>query len=242
MDIAKNLIKHLIPARVRFLIRKFLLQVHYRLFHIYRKLCHKMTLSEQIRLQDNERKIWKNVLDEIAKSGQKEIYERSILKMEQELHSLLSENIKTVLEIGCDIGRDVEWFQKQNYKYIGLDIYMPCLYTVKTKGETVTCGAIEYLPFKKDSFDAIYARDILEHSSDIKLTLKEIKRVVKVEGVLVFKVPVCWDDDPSHMLHLGVRAWKRLLSKRCGEIVKIKKLTYLDPESIIGCVSITSKK
>jgi len=243
-QVAKNLVKHLVPTRMRFLIRKFLLQVHYRLFHISRKLRHKITLSEQIRMQDSERERWKNVLDEIAKSGQKEIYEESILKMEQELYALFPENVKTILELGCGVGResDIDRFRKNKYNYVGLDIYLPSLHTIKDKGELSVCGAIEYLPFKKDSFDTVYARDTLEHSSNIKITLKEIKHVLKKEGILIFKVPIQWDDDPSHMIHLGMRAWERLISKRCGEIVKIKKLNYLNPKAIIGCVSITSKK
>lgn len=45
------------------------------------------------------------------------------------------------------------------------------------------------LPFEKDSFDAVFALEVLEHVHEPENVLDEIKRVLKKDGYAVFLVP-----------------------------------------------------
>lgn len=48
------------------------------------------------------------------------------------------------------------------------------------------------LSYVDNSFDLILNSDVLEHVPDVELALREIRRVLKPDGIFVFTVPVVW--------------------------------------------------
>ena len=50
-------------------------------------------------------------------------------------------------------------------------------------------GMAENLPYKDESFEVVYSSHVLEHVQDEILSLKEIKRVLKDDGVLIIGMP-----------------------------------------------------
>ena len=50
-------------------------------------------------------------------------------------------------------------------------------------------GAAEKLPFYDNYFEIVYCSHVLEHVNDEKKSLKEIKRVIKENGVLIIGMP-----------------------------------------------------
>eukprot|EP00039_Didymoeca_costata_P001984 m.56732 g.56732 ORF g.56732 m.56732 type:complete len:157 (+) comp11058_c0_seq2:670-1140(+) len=51
---------------------------------------------------------------------------------------------------------------------------------------TFVTGSAYELPFTNETFDVVVISDVLEHLHDLQLTVKEISRVLKPNGILVF--------------------------------------------------------
>lgn len=79
-----------------------------------------------------------------------------------------------VLEIGCGQKPYAEWFSNAD-SYIGLDV------TTAEKNVDVL-GNGTMLPFKDNSFDAVASFQVLEHISDPQVFIKEMGRVLNVDG------------------------------------------------------------
>ena len=81
-----------------------------------------------------------------------------------------------VLEIGCG-PKHYERYCRG--KYVGIDIaFDPDLK-----------ASAAMLPLKSDSFDSIFAFDVLEHMSNLKIALEECNRVLKNGGKLIVITP-----------------------------------------------------
>lgn len=78
-----------------------------------------------------------------------------------------------------------------NYgKTFGIDVSWDAIKYCKQKNiETILRGDAHNLPFKSDSFDIVVALDVFEHLEDDIASMKEIERVLKSEGKLIFNVP-----------------------------------------------------
>ncbi len=100
-----------------------------------------------------------------------------------------------LLEIGCGCGEASVYFAKCGADVYATDLSEGMVELAKHVAEyhgttihTVVCPA-ERLPFDDNSFDFVYAANILHHV-DIKTALKEIKRVLKPDGVLLAWDPI----------------------------------------------------
>jgi glycogen(starch) synthase len=69
-------------------------------------------------------------------------------------------------------------------------------------------GVLESLPWPDKMFDVVYACHILEHSPDISRAFSEIRRVLKPDGILLFGVPVGYDNEPAHIHNRELNEWK----------------------------------
>jgi len=94
-----------------------------------------------------------------------------------------------VLEIGCGLGSDSRQIAKVGGHIVSLDLSFDNVYLTK-KGAAllgldksrVICADAENLPFKDDSFDAIYSFGVLHHTPNTKKAIDEIYRVLKPKG------------------------------------------------------------
>ncbi|NEO31727.1 MAG: methyltransferase domain-containing protein [Symploca sp. SIO3C6] len=64
----------------------------------------------------------------------------------------------------------------------------------------VTQGSFEDIPYPDNSFDIVWSQDAILHSSDRTQVLKEIKRVLKSGGELVFTDPMQSETSPPGLL------------------------------------------
>jgi len=88
---------------------------------------------------------------------------------------------KTVLDLGC---RDkiLKKYLKKDVKYQGVDF--------KMDEEVVSYNLEEGIPFEDNSFDVVFALDVLEHLENIHQLIDEIKRVAKNEAIIA--LPNCY--------------------------------------------------
>lgn len=79
------------------------------------------------------------------------------------------------LEIGCG--------KHKEKGAIGVDIF-------RTDATDIVCDLNgRHLPFDENTFDRVYARDVLEHLADIKAVMEEIHRVCKNNAEVHIRVP-----------------------------------------------------
>ena len=107
----------------------------------------------------------------------------------QLLEMLGKEPDNTILEIGVGNGRDSIFFAKKGNKVTGIDIASGAVEMAKKNAHlagvlnkiTFQIGDAEQLRFKDSSFDGVYSISVL-HATDLKLSLKEVARVLRTQG------------------------------------------------------------
>jgi 2-polyprenyl-6-hydroxyphenyl methylase/3-demethylubiquinone-9 3-methyltransferase len=96
------------------------------------------------------------------------------------------------LDVGCGPGLLTEFMIEQGVDGGGVDIDPSLVTKAKTRIEArgracaFVVGRVEQLPYRDGSFDICVANSLLEHAADWEATLREITRVLKPEGLLVF--------------------------------------------------------
>lgn len=71
-----------------------------------------------------------------------------------------------------------------------VDISTPAVERLKARGGIAQCGEITALPFADHSFDLVTAFDVVEHVENDQSVFKEMTRVLKPSGSLIFSVPL----------------------------------------------------
>ncbi|MFQ6049433.1 MAG: class I SAM-dependent methyltransferase [Candidatus Paceibacterales bacterium] len=98
-----------------------------------------------------------------------------------------------VLDLGCGNGRWVKLFQQKKVDYIGIDSSEKLIEIAKTSYPQAKFQVAEALnlPFPNNFFDKIYSIAVLHHipSENLRIQfLKEAKRVLRPEGILILTV------------------------------------------------------
>jgi SAM-dependent methyltransferase len=94
-----------------------------------------------------------------------------------------------VLDAGCGSGRTLEELVGYGEVHgIELDPQAAEIAQARGVGE-VRVGRLEELPWEADTFELITCLDVIEHTSDDRATLRELRRVSKPGGWLLVTVP-----------------------------------------------------
>ncbi len=94
----------------------------------------------------------------------------------------------SALDIGCNEGGLSKRFPGIDYH--GIDIDKDAVSTARKKGLNVVQHNLDtQLPYTANSFDVVFCLDVLEHLSNPKSVMMEIKRVVKKNGKIVISLP-----------------------------------------------------
>ena len=114
-----------------------------------------------------------------------------------------------ILDIGAGYGFLEEVLEKKtNVDISGIDISPEGIKNLKKRfqGE-FRLGTILKIPFKKDSFDVVFALEVLEHlSPDVVFkAFSETRRVLKKTGFLIISMPIFEDFNESEINPSGHR-------------------------------------
>lgn len=97
---------------------------------------------------------------------------------------------KRILDIGCYDGTISKLLQNNNNKVIGTDLSNKAALIAKTKGITcIQSDVSQGLAFKNDTFDVVFAAEVIEHIFDLSFFMNEVKRVLKSNGLLILSTP-----------------------------------------------------
>lgn len=107
---------------------------------------------------------------------------------------------ETVLDLGSGRCWSTRFLSRKGCYAVGLDILLTKYVGLFTSDIYIdreniyferVCGSMNTLPFRDQVFDLVFISATLHHSSNISITLKEVSRVLKIQGqVFIINEPV----------------------------------------------------
>jgi methionine biosynthesis protein MetW len=95
-----------------------------------------------------------------------------------------------ILDIGCADGGFLAKFDKQTWKKFGIDVSAKAISAAKHKGiQAKVCDITKGITFPANSFDVVVAAEVIEHIYDTDFFLKEIRRILKPNGIFAVSTP-----------------------------------------------------
>ena len=103
------------------------------------------------------------------------------------MRNIKTEGIDNILEVGCGEGANIYNLYSGEKKFVGVDIDCGKLGVAAPlfKKSTFVCADALNLPFRDNSFDLVFCRDVLHHVSDRKIMVDEMLRVCRLKGKIV---------------------------------------------------------
>lgn len=118
-------------------------------------------------------------------------HKREVASVSELLQLLLPYNRESMIDVGTSVGDWIVDYRNLRFKKIvGIDISEERSKKAKEKGfdETYTCNAYD-TPFNDESQNCLISNDVLVHvlqDSDKLRIFKEVKRILKNDGVFIF--------------------------------------------------------
>ena len=160
------------------------------------------------------------------------------------LYSYYIDKGKSILEIGCGNGMKLNIYKKYGMKTYGLEPYGPPLRN-KEKKLGISKKSIKNANFKKNSFDYIILKEVLEHIPNQRLVLMKCYEWLKPGGKLIITIPNTsgiWNkifkknwygyDIPRHLYNYNPKNFSFFIKKFGFKIKKIR--TYDMPYMLDG--------
>jgi 2-polyprenyl-3-methyl-5-hydroxy-6-metoxy-1,4-benzoquinol methylase len=96
-----------------------------------------------------------------------------------------------ILDAGCAFGDLLALLDNNNYQTYGIDISKYALEKARkiTKAQLLLGDLNDTLPYTSNFFDVIFALDIIEHLESPYKFLLELRRVLKMGGILFIQTP-----------------------------------------------------
>ncbi len=116
---------------------------------------------------------------------------------EKELEILQKMNARKVLDLGCGDGLTLAFLAEQGYEVTGIDYSKVGVENAKRrlaekgkKARIVVEDIYKTLPFKDGEFDAVISYQVINHNRivEIRKLLKEVRRILKKDGLFSVKV------------------------------------------------------
>lgn len=136
----------------------------------------------------------------------------------------------SVLDVGCGVGFCQKFFAERGMTWNGITLGYDDYVTGRSNNKEIYLQDMSFLKFKKDSFDLIFARHILEHSPMPLLTLMEWHRVSRKFAYIVLPSPEYWGHcGKNHYYVLEKQNWECLFESSDWKISDQKELHMSDP-------------
>jgi ubiquinone/menaquinone biosynthesis C-methylase UbiE len=110
---------------------------------------------------------------------------------------------RDVLDIGCGAGDQMALWREVGLNVQGVDISPHAAVEGRKRGLEIFTGEVWDAGYADESFDIVYANQVIEHTRDTHATLGEIRRILKPGGVLIAGVP----NTDNHLLGLFKSNW-----------------------------------
>jgi 2-polyprenyl-3-methyl-5-hydroxy-6-metoxy-1,4-benzoquinol methylase len=156
-----------------------------------------------------------------------------------------------VLDLGCNNGQQTIKIARKVKKVVGLDQDLKQLKIAKNlvkderinNIELITANLERRFPAESNFFNKVLALDVLEHVENQQLFIKEIKRVLKKQGMALIAIPnseTPWKKlqkkvglnyfaDPDHKVEYCLKEVRQIFEKQGFKILTIEPVVYDTP-------------
>lgn len=137
-----------------------------------------------------------------------------------------------VLDAGCGSGRLLDELVRYGWRVSGLDMNPDSVEIARGRGhEDVHQGVVESLPWEDETFDLITSLDVIEHTADDRVSLRELRRVLRADGRLLITVPAyqaLWSTHDVFNRHYR-RYDRRMMRAVAADVdLTIERMTYFN--------------
>jgi len=96
-----------------------------------------------------------------------------------------------ILDLGAGSGWVSDWMKRCGFHTVGLDISVDMLRLAAQRlpATGLVAGDMEHLPFATGAFDKACCLNAFHHVPNVEIALKEVRRVLKSNGVVFFSEP-----------------------------------------------------
>lgn len=141
-----------------------------------------------------------------------------------------------LFDVGCALGFMMEAAEKRGWSAFGIEISKTACRLAKkyTQGTVLNQRIDMGTEFPNGFFDAVTAYDVIEHVSNPRATIKEIKRVLRKDGLLYIHTlnydgigrrlgGINWNllTPPGHTVYWTPKSLKRILGEEGFKIVNL---------------------
>ena len=132
---------------------------------------------------------------------------------------------RRAMDLGCGTGLNLDYLAEYG-DAVGLDSSEQALEFCQQRGHTRLCLA-DSLPFADNSFDIITALDVVEHIPDDLAVMREVRRVLKPNGLIIVSVPAYgrlwsyWDQILGHYRRYTTSSMRRLCRRAGLDALKV---------------------
>lgn len=155
------------------------------------------------------------------------------------------EGCSEVLDVGCGIGS----FGQHTPSYLphinvfGIDNDADAV-KIAGKYEFASVGDLDgILSYKNVSFDGILAKDVLEHVNEPWKLVSEMKRVLRIDGIIIATVPSpgakAWDDY-THVRPFTKRSITELFLDQGFKVEYVRPLCGIPGAGVLGLTNVIS--
>jgi len=145
-----------------------------------------------------------------------------------------------LLDVGCGTGNFLAQMRERGgWKVYGLDISSEAVEYARRRFDLdVFHGALEDAGYPSAFFDVVTLWNVLEHLHDPRATLKEVRRVLRADGILALSVPNgdsldarlfgrYWIglDPPRHLYTFTRQTLQRLLVQTGFKVLEVRHIT-----------------
>lgn len=151
--------------------------------------------------------------------------------------------VQRVLDLGCGSGGFGEWRPSTRISVFGLDVSARALCEAKRWEEAALSDLDhEVIPFRDGSFDAVLAKDILEHLQKPWKMVAEARRVLVPGGKLLISTPlakpsIVWDDY-THVRGFTRRALRQMVEDNGFQVIQINRMGSLPGFGKLGLIEL----
>ena len=141
----------------------------------------------------NHKKIIKSLYNSTAN-----FYDRRYREIQTGKYQSIFKNIsinatQSILDLGCGTGNLFLFLNKNECIKYGIDFSINSLKKLQKNTNRariihIICADIEYLPFKVEQFDFVFAITILQNLPDIEKSVQEMKSICKIDGFLILSL------------------------------------------------------